>query len=198
MRYLKRLSGTLKVYFTSNRYKNNRNSNLKVGLFWGTTGTGKTYTAMDILDNPYTVFDIKTPWFDGYAGQENVIMDECGLGMMNYNYLKRLLDGYRMDVPIKGGSVQWTPTTIVLTSNIPLEDWYINIPKEDLWALERRIRKFQFPQDKELATAWLKGTLIEPAKRAREVDEAEEVVASIDPWIHPMTQDEFALFHGQP
>ena len=142
----------------------------KIGLFWGTTGTGKTYTAFSELDDIYTVFCIKTPWFDGYQGQEHVLLDECGLGMMNYNYLKRILDGYRMDVPIKGGSVQWTPQTVILTSNIALEEWYPFIPKADLDALKRRIRIFEFPKDKELAVAWLRGALIEapPAKRQQE------------------------------
>lgn len=143
----------------------------KIGLFWGTTGTGKTYTAFNELQDIYTVFCIKTPWFDGYQGQENVLLDECGVGMMNYNYLKRILDGYRMDVPVKGGSAQWTPKTVILTSNIPLEEWYPFIPKADLDALKRRIRIFNFPEDKRLAEAWLRGALIEPPPSKRQQDE---------------------------
>jgi len=133
----------------------------KVGLFWGLTGTGKTLTAHQELDDLYTVVDIKTPWFDGYFGQENVLMDECGNGMMHYNRLKQILDGYRLDVPVKGGMVPWVPKTIILTSNCPLEDWFPQLPREDLWALQRRIRIFRFPEEKQLATAWLRGSLIE-------------------------------------
>lgn len=167
----------------------------KVGLFWGSTGTGKTFTAFEELEDIYTVFDTKTPWFDGYSGQDNVLLDECGLGMMNYNYLKRLLDGYRMDVPIKGGSVQWTPKTVILTSNIPLEDWYPQIPKEDLEALQRRIRAFKFPEEKQLATAWIRGALIEPpaAKRVQEPAPTQTPENSMD-WLQKQNMDTYDLF----
>lgn len=172
----------------------------KVGLFYGMTGSGKTLTAHEELDDLYTVFDIKTPWFDGYQGESSVLMDECGIGMMNYNYLKRILDGYRMDVPIKGGSVAWTPDTIILTSNIPLEEWYPFIPKEDLWALERRIRKFEFPKDKQLAVAWLRGTLIQepPAKRDTTyyVEEQLPPLPDTTDWLQEQQDDLFGTIHS--
>lgn len=138
----------------------------KVGLFVGSTATGKTRTVFDNLENVYTVFDTKVPWFDGYMGQENVLLDECGPGMMSHNFLKRLLDRYPMMVPIKGGSCNWMAKTIVLTSNVPIEDWYFGVTKSDYDALKRRMRIFEFPQDKELAKAWLTNSLI-PSKRDR-------------------------------
>lgn len=141
----------------------------KVGLFVGGTATGKTRTVFDSLENVYTVFDTKVPWFDGYLGQENVLLDECGPGMMSHNFLKRLLDRYPMMVPIKGGSSNWMAKTIVLTSNVPIEDWYYGVTKSDYDALKRRMRVFEFPQDKELAKAWLTNSLI-PSKRSRSPD----------------------------
>lgn len=145
----------------------------KVGLFWGITGSGKTRLAFEELEDLYSTFDVKTPWFDGYNKHKNVLMDECGMGMMNYNFLKRILDRYPMQVPIKGGSVWWQPTTIIMTSNIPLDEWYPLIPKADLDAIKRRIRIFEFPQDAQLAQAWLRGTLIEKRPRPEPVpDEA--------------------------
>lgn len=145
----------------------------KVGVFWGTTGTGKTYTVFDEKEDVYRVADIKTPWFDGYAGHETALFDECGIGMMNYNKLKEVLDQYKMDVPVKGAMVAWQPKTIILTSNTPMEEWwYPPPPKADMDALKRRVRVFQFPDDKRLAIAWLRGALIEPppAKRLPSLD----------------------------
>lgn len=139
----------------------------KVGLFWGTTATGKTRAVHDNLSNVYTVFDVKNPWFDGYDGEENVLFDECGPGMMSHNLLKRLLDRYPMTVPIKGSSANWMAKTIILTSNVQLEDWFFGVTKSDYDALKRRMRIFEFPEEKELAIAWLRGELI-PSKRCRE------------------------------
>lgn len=146
----------------------------KVGLFYGATETGKTRTVFECLDNVYTVFDLKNPWFDGYQGEANVLMDECGPGMMNHNFLKRLLDRYPMVVPIKGGSTNWNASTIVMTSNVEIDEWYRDLTVSDLNALKRRVRLFEFPRDKELATAWLKRALVEPEKRDRELIDVSE------------------------
>jgi len=143
----------------------------KVALFWGVTETGKTRTVYDCLSDVYSVFDTMNCWFDGYTGQKNVLLDECGPGMFNHNFLKRLLDRYPMTVPVKGGSVAWSAETIILTSNVPLDKWYLGLSLSDYEALKRRMRIFEFPQEKELARAWLSGSLVRfegpPAKRSQ-------------------------------
>ena len=78
--------------------------------------------------------------------------------MMNVNILKRILDRYPMDVPVKGGHVRWNPETIVMTSNDPLEEWYPGLSRENLLALKRRMTIFEFPKDKWLAECWIKGS----------------------------------------
>lgn len=119
--------------------------------------------AHELFANLYTVFDIKTPWFDGYDNEDVALFDECGKGMMNINYLKRLLDIYPMSVPVKGGSVAWNPTTIILTSNIPLHLWYDNYNHEDFEALTRRIKIFKFPDEMAEARAYLQPPPIAPS-----------------------------------
>lgn len=108
-------------------------------------------------DDLYNTFCLKTPWFDGYSGHKVALLDECGAGMMNVNILKRILDRYPMDVPVKGGHVRWNPETIVMTSNDPLEEWYPGLSRENLLALKRRMTIFEFPKDKWLAECWIKG-----------------------------------------
>lgn len=130
----------------------------KVILCWGKTGTGKTRLAYDLFptEDIYSVFCIKSPWFDGYDGQKVAILDECGPGMMNHNFLKRLLDRHPMTVPVKGGSIPWNAETIILTSNLPIEMWF-QIATEDMLALKRRMSIYEFPQEREDAIAYAQG-----------------------------------------
>lgn len=178
----------------------------RVALFWGLTGTGKTRLVFDRFgDDLYTVFDNKAPWFDGYVGQKNVLFDECGFGdIMHYNKLKRYLDRYPVQVPIKGGAVWWKPTTIVLTSNTPLDEWYPGIASEHMKALRRRMRIFEFPQDKELARAWIYNTLVDhdpgplPQKRDRSpvrMEPERSPSPEVQRYLEDICQqDEFELF----
>ena len=129
----------------------------RCALFWGPTETGKTRMVFDNLPDVYTVFDIKHPWFEGYSGEENVLLDECGKDMMSVDFLKRLLDRYPMIVPIKGMSQIWRAKTIVMTSNTPLDRWYPGIDRLDFDALKRRMIVFKFPEEKWLAECWIKG-----------------------------------------
>lgn len=147
----------------------------KVMLCWGKTGTGKTRLAYDAFDHTdiYSVFCIKNPWFDGYDGHKVVLFDECGPGMMNHNFLKRVLDRHPMTVPVKGGSMPWNAETIILTSNLPI-DWWFQIPTEDMAALKRRMVIFEFPQEAAAAKAYLTGDPAwESVKRVDEVREPE-------------------------
>lgn len=118
-------------------------------LLLGDTGVGKTRFAFDNFKDVYNVFDLKTPWFDGYDGQEVALFDECGPGMMSYNMLKRLTDRYPVTVPVKGGSVPWMAKTIILTSNDVMTTWWPTISEVHYRALDRRIKTFTLPFDKD-------------------------------------------------
>lgn len=126
-----------------------------VMLLHGPTGAGKTRFAYDRFPDLYPVFDIVTPWFDGYDSQRCALLDECGPGMMSYNFLKRITDRYPIQVPIKGGAVAWNPDVVILTSNSPLYCWYQNLALPDREALERRIKTFEFPRDIDAAADYL-------------------------------------------
>lgn len=116
----------------------------KVVLLCGSTGVGKTFWAMARFRDIFTVPDIKNPWFDGYDGHQVALLDECGKGMMHYNYFKRITDVYVMDVPVKGGHVKWNPSLVILTTNAPMREWWDNVPDADAAALNRRIVTFEF------------------------------------------------------
>lgn len=88
-----------------------------VKWYYGDSGTGKTYTATKELgyDNTWISNDT-LQWFDGYDGQENVIIDDFRAHTIKYSLLLRVLDRYPLRLPVKGGYVNWIPKTIIITS----------------------------------------------------------------------------------
>ena len=107
---------------------------------WGGTGLGKTRQVFDAEPNVWV--HPGGPWFDGYAGQEAVLFDDFSGSDFKLSYLLRLLDRYRMTVPIKGGFVKWIPKRIYITSNIDPRDWCPNALHAHREALLRRLQEF--------------------------------------------------------
>lgn len=98
---------------------------LVVKVFWGPTGSGKTYKVFK--DYP-DVFFVPVPtsrvWFDGYEQQPNVCFDDYRPEWMSSSMLLRLLDRYPMVVEVKGGIVPWNPSTIIMTTDAHPKTWF--------------------------------------------------------------------------
>lgn len=108
---------------------------------------------MEVAPTCYPVFCLKTPWFDGYNGQDVMLLDDFGPGMMCINFLKRLLDRYPVQLPVKGGSVALRAKTIFITSNYMMSEWYPKAGAMDYEALLRRIEWVDFG-DLEARARW--------------------------------------------
>lgn len=84
----------------------------------GETGTGKSALVYDTFgyENVYTLSSQSPLWFDRYAGQRVLFIDEFE-GTIGRETLLRILDGHPYDGPVKGGFIgaQWT--VVVLCSN---------------------------------------------------------------------------------
>lgn len=110
----------------------------EVFVRWGLPGTGKTRFVFDNHCHDQIWTWPGGPWFDGYDGHEVALFDDfdgsCGI---NFRTLLRILDRYRIDVPVKGAHVPWRPKTIFITSNRPPVEWY-PYSLADYPALERR------------------------------------------------------------
>lgn len=106
---------------------------VEVAVFWGEAGSGKTKRAHDENPGLYTVTD--PTWWNGYDGQECILFDDF-YGDINYSYFLRLLDGYKFQLPIKGGYTWKNWSKVVITSNKPPELWF---PTGMTAALKRRI-----------------------------------------------------------
>jgi len=106
--------------------------------FHGDTGTGKSRSARARFPDPYLKI-ANTKWWDGYLGQENVLLEDLDKthAYMGY-HLKIWADRYAFPAEIKGGSMVIRPKRIIVTSNYsPEEIW------EDKNTLEPILRRFK-------------------------------------------------------
>lgn len=104
---------------------------------WGPPGTGKTRWAFEHFPDAYWLKKPgqgQTAFFDGYEGQEAVVIDEF-YGWLPFDLLQRMCDRYPLMVDTKGGMVNFYPKFIVITSNANPIEWY----RRGLGAMERRL-----------------------------------------------------------
>lgn len=80
-------------------------------------------------------------WFDGYKGQKRVIFDDFRPWWCEFSWLLRLLDRYPIQVPVKGGFVNFIPEEIIVTTpKNPEETFGMYRTQEDLQQLRRRLQ----------------------------------------------------------
>ena len=109
---------------------------------WGETGTGKSEGAR-LKHWPTLPTHVWEPshgqWWDGYDGQEKIILEEFR-GQMPFSDLLSLLDKHSCRRPIKGGFVNIVASKFVITSPLPPSMWYKELDSYDRYnQLERRI-----------------------------------------------------------
>lgn len=112
-------------------------------VFWGATGTGKSRRAWEEATFDAYPKDPRTKWWDGYQGQENVVIDEFR-GAIDIAHMLRWLDRYPVLVEIKGASIPLKAKKIWITSNLPVDQWYLDADPETRAALNRRLRVTRF------------------------------------------------------
>jgi len=114
-----------------------------VHVYWGRTGAGKSRLAWDQATFSAYPKDPSTKWWDGYRGQENVVLDEFR-GRIAVEHLLRWLDRYPVCVETKGGAVVLRATRLWITSNLSPDQWYPDLDAETLRALRRRLNITHF------------------------------------------------------
>lgn len=114
-----------------------------VYCFWGNTGLGKSRRAWDEAGLAAYPKDPRTKFWDGYNGQENVVIDEFR-GGIDVSHLLRWLDRYPVIVEVKGSSICLVAKGIWITSNISPNDWYPMLDNETKNALLRRLNIVHF------------------------------------------------------
>lgn len=115
----------------------------QVVWFWGATGSGKSYGAHQeahgLSNGDYCVLaDNSLKWFHPYRANRVVVLDDYA-GEAAITLLLRLWDPYPMQVPIKGGFVNWCPRIMYVTSNQPPCSIFYQSNQEHIKAACRRI-----------------------------------------------------------
>lgn len=113
--------------------------NIETHVLWGPAGSGKTRAVYE-QENPTDIYKadmVYDGWWDGYEGEKVLLIDDF-YGGIRYTKLLNILDGYKLQIPVKGGSTwaQWTK--VYITSNVHPRDWY---EKGMTDALKRRLTK---------------------------------------------------------
>lgn len=109
----------------------------EVYVFWGRTGAGKSKRAWDEATFDAYPKDPNSKFWDGYKGQENVVIDEFR-GAISISHMLRWLDRYPTIVEVKGSSTVLRAKRVWITSNVGPEVWYPDLDQETLDALRRR------------------------------------------------------------
>ena len=112
-----------------------------VKVFIGKPGTGKTRKVYELDPSVYLVPEPVNGilWFDGYETQEAILFDDF-YGWVKYHTMLNLLDGYPMQLPIKGSYVYRNWTRVYITSNKHPREWY---DRPEWNALHRRISEIK-------------------------------------------------------
>lgn len=118
----------------------------KVIWMYGPTGTGKSKTAWE-EGGAEAYAPLSYKWWQGYDGQENVILDDIRPGWATFDEFLRLFDRYPLMVECKGGSRQFTGKTIWVTSPYDPKAFFEGCSSEAMNQMTRRIEEVRHLSD---------------------------------------------------
>lgn len=121
-----------------------------VTVLWGPTRTGKTRSAMGNLcvDGrlPFKMPLSSGFWFDGYDGEDTLVIDDF-YGQVKFSDMLQLLDDHVVQVPVKGGFVWGAWTKVYITSNSHPDEWWKgareSIPAASMEAMMARLKEIK-------------------------------------------------------
>lgn len=116
----------------------------EVVVYWGPTGVGKSRRAWEQASLDAYPKDPRSKFWDGYRGQEHVVIDEFR-GDIDIGHILRWFDRYPVIVEVKGSSVVLKARKIWITSNLPPKDWYPTLDESTRAALMRRLNVIECP-----------------------------------------------------
>lgn len=117
-----------------------------VYVFVGSTGLGKSRRAWFEAGLGAYPKDPNTKFWDGYQGQENVVMDEFR-GKIDISNILRWTDRYPVSVETKGSGVVFSARRLWITSNLHPSGWYPDLDPETKDALMRRLHVEIFTEE---------------------------------------------------
>lgn len=118
---------------------------------WGPTGTGKTtevgLSFPDVFYKPIKTSKTSQEWWDGYDNHTTIFWDEF-YGSIPWSLMLKLGDDTPLATEVKGGFTYCHAKYVIFASNVPPEECFPNLFKEDprkFSALVRRLICFRKP-----------------------------------------------------
>lgn len=107
--------------------------------FYGPTGTGKSHKAFEMVaGKSYYVFKDDKGWWDGYTGQEVVIINDFR-GEIRFGELLQMTDKWDYSVRRRGKEpMPFTSSLIIITASLPPNEVYNGKDKDSIDQLLRR------------------------------------------------------------
>lgn len=119
-----------------------KNRKVEVNVISGPTGKGKSWNTVGAdLDAFVMDFQNGTEWWDGYNGEDHIIIEEYN-NDITITRMLRILDSYRLRLPIKGGFTYANWTKVTITTNLKEDEIHPKAKPEHQNALKRRITSF--------------------------------------------------------
>lgn len=128
------------------------NRNIRVVIFSGDTGTGKTTFAKKYCEannKSYCVSSSSNDFMQDYKGQDVMIFDDIRDTDLKFTDMLKVLDNHtRSTVVSRYYNKGFIGDTIILTSYKPISEWYHNIDRESKLQLYRRVtEQYQFKEN---------------------------------------------------
>jgi len=120
-----------------------RRPTIEVDYYFGKTGTGKSHQADEKYPDAYWKIS-SNKWWDGYRGEDTVIIDELSTECISIAKLLTWFDKYKCSVEVKGGTIGLRATKFIITSNLSLEELLANEKDAHKAAFRRRVKVTEF------------------------------------------------------
>lgn len=139
--YCRYYRGLTRMRFNHQRHQHRKFQPVDVTVYYGAAGTGKTRKVYEEHPDVFSLAQTSGQiWWDGYEGQDTILIDDF-YGWIKYGTLLKLLDGYPFSLQTKGGHTWKAWKRVYITSNNHPSDWY----KMGLTpALQRRLKKILY------------------------------------------------------
>jgi len=120
-----------------------RRPDVEVEYYWGSTGTGKSHAADIKYPDAYWKIS-SNKWWDGYKGEDTVIIDELSTECISIAKMLTWFDKYKCSVEVKGGTVGLRATKFIITSNLSVDELLVNEKDAHKAAFKRRVKATEF------------------------------------------------------
>ena len=151
-KYASRIDKAFKFYYDN--YSINSDRNIAVEFFYGSSGSGKTtYAKMKCveLNLSHCVSSSSNDPLQDYRGEDVLILDDLRDDSFKFDDILKILDNHtNSSIKSRYKNKQFVGKKIIITSTIPLHEWYERERKyEEIHQFRRRIKVLlNFDRDK--------------------------------------------------